>query len=113
MENNKFDELLKKLNELKLIQDNSSWEEVIPLDIWNEYSEGDKIKYVGTLGIDYTFFDEIIYKTDVFEFENRFFGIKYVLAMYGETYFENFDNKTRIEFFEMEEFTTVSYRNKK
>jgi len=104
---NKFDELLAKLKEIDSIQKNC-WEENIPENIWDTYFANYKEVAHG-LNIDTHRWYEI--STTVLEIFGRFLGIRHVSNLFSESMSYE-DCFVEMEFFEMEEFNTISYRPK-
>lgn len=103
----KFEELLSKLNNLKLTQKHSDWTEDLPDDIWEKYFKGN--------------FTEVAYKVDIYthrwyetsitviEIFGKFLGVHHISNLFSESmYYE--DCFEQIKFVEMQEINTVSYK---
>lgn len=104
-------ELIEKLNSLQITQINGDWEENIPEDIWNEYFENSNFEEVAhNLDTDTHRWYET--STTVIRLPNGLMGINYITNMFSESQ-DYEDCYHTMEFMEMEEFSTVSYRAKK
>lgn len=102
-------ELVQKLNDLKITQTDGEWEENIPEDIYNEYLEGTYQEVNYDLDVDtHRWYETSI---TVLEFPKGFIGVRYITNMFSESQGYE-DCYHTIEFMEMEEFSTVSYREK-
>jgi hypothetical protein len=108
----KFDELLKKLNDLKILQKSMSWEENIPDDIWKEYFEGNWKLLEDYLNPDAHGWYELI--TTVIGIYDRFLGIRLITNLFSEESEESEveDCFITIHFYEMEEIQKISYKIK-
>ena len=100
------EELVEYLNGLKIHQ-TSDWYECIPEDIWNEYFE-DKFKVVDSeLDIDKHRWYEL--STEVLAINGGYIGVRSVTQCYSEQSSID-DMYHRLEFFEMEQIQTVTYK---
>ena len=100
-----FDELLEKLNGLKILQKNIDWEEDIPEDLYNEYFT------------DYDLVDELLnikkhrwYETSisVLKINDQFLGVKHVSDLKSES-MEVEDCFVHLKFMEMKAVETITY----
>jgi len=102
----KFDELLKKLNKLRLLQ-TSCWDDNIPANIWDEYFKKNYKGVASEVDVDKHRWYEIA--TAVIEIFGRFLGIRHISNMYSEEM--DFEGcYCYLEFFEMEEIEIKSYK---
>lgn len=107
MEN--FNEMLKELNDLKIVQKTMSWEEDIPEDMWNKYFK-DNIKFVKiNLNPDAHRWYEL--STSVVEMYNGFLGVESVTNLFSEEMSAE-DCNVILKFFEMEQIQITSYKKK-
>ena len=104
-------DLVQKLNSLKITQTKGEWEENIPEDIWYEYFEG-KNRTVVEEGLDVDTHRWYETSITVIEFGGAFLGIEYITNMFSESQ-DYEDCYHTIQFYEMEEYQTVSYKIKK
>lgn len=103
-------ELIEKLNGLKITQVSGDWQENIPDDIWKEYFDGKNLKEIAwNLDTDTHRWYET--STTVFEFGGVYMGVNYITNMFSESQ-DYEDCYHTIEFMEMEEYVTTSYRAK-
>ena len=102
----KFDELLKKLNELNIKQTSSDWAEDIPEDVWDEYFIGGYKLVANGLDVDKHRWYETC--TDVIHIYGRFLGVMYVADIFSEQMNVQ-DCYVSIKFKEMKEVKTVKY----
>lgn len=106
----KFEELLKKLQDAKIIQKYGDWEENIPENIWEEYFDKGQYKTLAYgLKVDTHRWYEA--STTVVELHGGLLGITYVTNLFSESS-EYADIGYKMVFKEMEAYTTVSYRTK-
>ena len=103
--NNK--ELVELLNSLKILQ-TSDWEESIPEKIWDEYFVDSKTVVSG-LDVDKYRWHEL--STEVLRINDGFIGVRSITTMYSEqsSYGDIFHH---LEFFEMEEIPSFTYKKK-
>jgi hypothetical protein len=102
-------ELIEKLNGLQIIQTSSGWKGNIPEDIYNEYLDGSYQEVEHDLDVDTHRWYET--STTVIKISGIFIGINYITNMFSES--QNYkDCYHTIEFMEMEEYVTTSYRPK-
>lgn len=102
-------ELVQKLNDLKITQTEGDWAENIPEEIYNEYLDGSYQEVDYDLDVDtHRWYETSI---TVLEFPSGFVGVRYITNMFSESqdYEECYHT---IEFMEMEEYVTTSYRRK-
>jgi len=104
----KFDELLKKLNEKEITCTELNWEEVIPEKIWEDGYFDDYKIVDEELDIDKHRWYEI--STTVIRIFNKYLGIRHVSNLYSETMVTK-DCYETIKFFEMKKIQTVSYES--
>ena len=99
--------LIERLNDLKILQDRGDWAECLPEDIWETYFQGNFKELAHNLEVDtHRWFET---STTVIEIDGVFMGINYITNMFSEN--QGYDDCFHhLEFKEMEEFTTVSYR---
>lgn len=100
--------LVQKLNALQIIQHSGEWSENIPFELFTEYFQD---------------YEEIDYNLDVsthrwyetsitvLEINGEYMGIEYITNMFSESQ-DYEDCYHTIEFFEMEQYPTISYRRK-
>lgn len=105
----KFDELLDKLRGLNILQEESSWEDNIPNDIWEEYFEDNFEEVKSGLNPSKHRWYEV--STTVIKIYGRLLGITYVSNLFSET-MEYEDCYEQLTFKEMKEVKTVSYKEK-
>jgi hypothetical protein len=103
----KFDELLEKLKKLNITQERGDWEENIPEEIWNEYFNDNYSCVASGLEIDTHRWYEC--STEVIEIFGRYLGIHFLTNSFSESQ-EIRDCDVIMDFYEMEEINTVSYK---
>ena len=103
-----FEKMLEKLVGLKLIQKNYDFMEDLPEDIYEDYFKGRKIK-ASELFVDKHRWYET--STKVFDFNGRYLGVSSLTDMFSESS-DVEDCYASVEFFEMEEVKTVTYKYK-
>lgn len=103
-------ELIEKLNGLQITQTKGDWAKNIPDDIWNSHFRNNFQKIAYNLDVDTHRWYET--STTVIKLPDGLMGINYITNMFSESQ-DYEDCYHTIEFFEMEEFSTVSYRAKK
>ena len=102
--------LIEKLNGLKITQISGDWEENIHEEIWNEYF--DKIIYEQVaFGLDVDTHRWYETSTTVVKLPDGIMGVNYITNMFSESQ-DYIDCYHTMEFFEMEEYATISYRAK-
>ena len=104
----KFDKLLEQLQNLK-IQQNSSWDECLPEDIWNDHFKGNFIEKAKGLLVDQRRWYEI--STEVIEIYGRLLGISSVTNLYSES-MDTEDCGVEVCFTEFKAVESVSYIKK-
>ena len=103
-------ELIEKLNDLKILQTTYAFEEVIPKEIWDEYFEGKYEAVDWDLDVDtHRWYETSI---TVLKFDEGFMGVRFITNMFSELQ-DYQDCYHHLEFLEMEEYSTVSYRTVK
>jgi hypothetical protein len=102
----KFDELLKQLQELEIEQDSVSWEECIPVEIWKEHFEDGYGELESGLDVNKHRWYET--STSVVEAHGRILGIHHVSNIYSES-MSCEDCGHTLKFFEMKEIKTTSF----
>jgi len=107
----KFDKLLTKLQALKITQRKGEWEENIPDDIWNEYFENTPYVEVGW-GISVDTHGWYETATTVISMYDKFLGIHYITNMFSENQGYK-DCNVKMEFMEMKEVQTITYKRVK
>lgn len=100
-------ELVEYLNNLKILQ-TSSWDENIPEEIWDNYFEN-SITVASELDIDKHRWYEL--STEVIKINDGFIGVRSITNMYSEQS-SYIDMYYTLEFFEMEEIPSVTYKKK-
>lgn len=102
----KFDELLDKLNNLKIIQENGDWYENIPDDIWMEHFNKNFKEICSGLNVDtHRWYETSIAVIKIYD---RFLGIQYITNMFSESSTYS-DCYVTMKFFEMKEVQVTSY----
>lgn len=105
----KFDELLKKLNGIEILQTSMDWSENIPENIYNEYFKGN-FQTVGW-GIDVVKHRWYENSTTVIKIYDRFMGIYHISDLFSESSSVE-DCYFHMGFSEMEEIQITSYKEK-
>lgn len=101
--------LVEKLNNLKILQTTYEFEELIPKEIWDEHFEGKYEAVDYDLDVDtHRWYETSI---TVLKFTDGFMGVRFITNMFSE-YQGYEDCYHHLEFMEMEEYKTVSYRAK-
>lgn len=102
----KFNELLTKLKELKIIQTQGDWAENLPEEIWEQYFKGNFKEVKHNLDVDtHRWYETSI---SVIEIYGGLLGVRHITNMFSESQgFE--DCYETIKFKEMKEVQTVSY----
>ena len=102
-----FNELVEKLNSLKITQKSIDWKECIPDDIWSKCFSGNFKEVKRGLCVDtHRWYETSISVIEIYE---RFLGIRHITNLFSEQ-MECEDCYVTIEFFEMEEIKVVSYK---
>jgi hypothetical protein len=101
-----FNELLGKLNSLKIIQKEIDWAQNVPDEIWNEYFKDNFKQLKGGLYPDVHRWYET--SVSVIEIYERLLGIKHITNLFSESSSCE-DCYVTIEFFEMKEVAIKSY----
>ena len=103
----KFDELLKELNELKLIQKNMDWKEDIPAKIYDIHFKNNSNVVAEGLDVDTHRWYEC--STNVYEIYGKYLGVNSVTNLFSES-MDVEDCYAELSFFEMEPVTTITYK---
>jgi len=104
----KFDNLVKELNDLKIHQTSIDWRECIPTELWYSlFEDGDNFEEVayGLNDCEHRHYEE---STSVIKIHGRFLGIRHVNNMFSEMSSVG-DVYHHLDFFEMKEVTVTSY----
>lgn len=107
-------ELIAKLNALQITQTKGEWDENIPDEIYEEhFKDNDGVASYKEIAWNFDTDTHRWYETSttVLKFEDGLMGIHYITNMFSESQGYE-DCYHTIEFFEMEEFVTTSYRPK-
>ncbi len=104
-----FNELLEKLNGLKIIQKQISWQECLPEEIWNDYFDGNFNEIKNGLNPDAHRWHET--STSVIRIYDKLLGIRHITNLFSEMSSCE-DCFVTIEFFEMNKINVVSYEKK-
>ena len=105
----KFNELLKELQTLNIIQTSIDWAEDLPEQIWNDYFKGNFKQLTSGLDTDTRRWYET--SISVIEIYGKFLGIKHISNLFSESSSCE-DCYVTIKFFEMEPIQIISYRKK-
>lgn len=101
-------ELVEKLNGLKLLQKSMDWDENIPVGVYNEYFQ-DYEEIDSDLDVDkHRWYETSI---TVIRLPQGFLGIRSITDLFSERSTVE-DCYHTLEFFEMEEVQTITYRAK-
>ena len=104
-----FCELVEELNMLQITQTEMSWEDNIPPILWGEYFKGNFTELKTGLEVDTRRWYET--SISVINVGGHLLGIKHISNLFSET--SNCEDICfTMQFFPMEEFTTVSYKRK-
>lgn len=105
-----FDEMLAKLRKLEIYQLEGDWAENLPKEIWVKYfyNNFQKVKH-GLLIDTHRWYETSV---TVIKIYDRFLGIRHITNLFSENMSYE-DCMIKIEFFEMEEKTVVTYVIKK
>ena len=110
MERDKFLEMIKELNDLKIIQKSYDFEEDLPEDICAKYFENVEYKKLKS-GINTNERRWCEISISVYDYKCYLLGVRHVSKMYSETSsWEDFYHT--ITFHEMEEIQVTSYKVK-
>lgn len=102
-------ELIKKMNELKIVQKNGAWEECIPSNIWDKYFNNKHVVVAHGLSIDTHRWYEL--SVTVIKIAGKLMGIKYITNLFSEASSYE-DCYHYLQFYEMELIKTISYKIK-
>lgn len=105
----KFNNLLKELNDLNIIQKQIDWAENIPDEIWKNHFIGNYQNLISNLNVD----QRRHYETSisVIEIYGKLMGIRHITMVYSEQS-EVYDCSVTLKFLEMESITITSYKIK-
>ena len=101
-------EIIDYLNSLEIVQESTEYLEDLPSEVYDKYFRNSFLFDREILIEKFTCCETSI---DVWHTEEGIIGVRYVSKMYNESS-EMIDIYHTLEFFEMEEFTKVSYRVK-
>jgi len=103
----KFEELLKELKSLDIIQTSGDWSECLPNEIWNKHFKGNFKNVKRGIDIDtHRWYETSI---EVINIYDKLLGIKGITNIFSEG--SDFEScYVKIEFFEMKEVQVVSYK---
>lgn len=102
--------MIEKLNNLQILQTKSDWAECIPDEIWNASFKGKFNLTDSNIDVDtHRWYETSI---EVLKFKEGLLGVRCITNMFSESQ-DYEDCYHHLQFFEMEEFTTISYRAKK
>jgi hypothetical protein len=102
--------LVEKLNNLKILQTKSDWAEVLPDDIWENTFKGKFKEVAHNIDVDtHRWYETSI---TVLQLNESFMGVRFITNMFSESQ-DYEDCYHHLEFYEMEEYTTIAYRAKK
>lgn len=106
----KFNKLLKQLQELKIVQKEIDWAENLPEQIWEEHFKNNFQELKKGLYVD----GRRHYETtiSVIKIYNKILGIRHITNVYSESSSCE-DCFVNLDFFEMEEQQTITYIKKK
>lgn len=102
-----FDELVEKLNALKIIQTSSDWFEDIPDEFEKEFEGSETLEY--ELNVDKRRGHEL--STQVIKIKDRYLGVESITNLYSEQS-RCEDIYHRLKFFEMVSVETITYVKK-
>ena len=104
---NKFDEMLKRLQDAPKIQ-SGCWDETMPEDIWEEFfaNKDSYVKVASGLNVDTHRWYEV--STTVIRIMDRLLGINHVSNVFSES-MDAEDCGIDITFFEMKEVPSITY----
>lgn len=103
----KFNELLEKLNGLKIIQKSMDWAECLPEEIWNEHFKGNFIQIKSGLDPDtHRWYETSISVISIYD---KLLGITHISNLFSESSSCE-DCFVTIDFFEMKEVQIISYK---
>lgn len=103
----KFNELLEKLDNLKIIQKEIDWEENIPETLWNEDFNNNFTKLKNRLDVDtHRWYETSISAIKIYD---KILGIRHITNLFSEESSCE-DCYVTITFFEMKEVIIISYQ---
>jgi hypothetical protein len=102
--------MIQELNNLKILQVSGDWKESIPEDTWEEYFKNSTFEEVA---FDFYVDTHRWYETSttVVRINGIFMGVNYITNIFSES-MDYEDCYHHLEFMEMEEYVTTSYRAK-
>lgn len=108
-ENKEVKDLIRKLNELDIIQTSFGWFEDLPDDIWEEYFKDNHQPVETGLNIDtHRWYETAL---NVYPVGDSFIGVQFVHNVFSEST-ELIDIFWTLRFYEMEPHTVTTYRQK-
>ena len=103
-----FNDLLEKLNNLRIIQKSIDWEECLPEEIWNEYFKGKCKELTSRLDVDtHRWYETSISVINIYDCD-KLLGIRHITNLFSESSSCE-DCYVTLKFFEMREITITSY----
>ena len=102
----KFDNLVKELNDLQILQTSIEWEYSIPEDMWAEHFQ-DNMKQLA-YDLDNDDHRHYSMSTSVIKIYDRILGIRHIDLVFSEMSMVE-DCYHHLKFFEMREVQTVTY----
>jgi len=105
----KFNELLEKLNSLKIAQKSIDWVENIPEEIYKEYLKDNYKELAWGLDVDtHRWYETSISVIEIF---GKLLGVRHITILFSEST-ECEDCCVTMKFYEMEEIPIISYQIK-
>jgi len=102
----KFDNLIKELNDFQILQTKIDWELCIPQDMWKEHFEGSYTDLAS--GLDEDSHRHYESSVSVIKIYDRILGIRHIDLVFSEMSMVE-DCYHHLKFFEMREVQTVTY----
>lgn len=106
---NKFEALLSELQDQSITQQGMDWAESLTNDMWNTHFKGNFKELKSNLDVDTHRWYET--SVSIIEIYGKLLGIRHVSNTFSESMMVD-DCDVTLQFMEMEEFTTVDYREK-
>lgn len=100
-----IEELIDKLNNLKILQKSIDWREDVPDDIWFKYLE--EAEYLD-LEPDIDKHRHYELSTDIFKINDKYLGVRRISMLYSEMS-DCEDIHHTLEFFEVKQIKTITY----
>ncbi len=105
----KFKELLSELNKERILQKSIDWAECLPDEVWEGYFKGNFKELARNIDLDKRRWHET--SISVIEIFEGILGIRHISQLYSEISSCE-DIYFHLEFFEMEEAKTITYKIK-